>query len=124
MSSFTRTVCLLKAQPASKKHTSKTRIFHLRPDRIALVGSLFFGVLMSRDGNGTYNRAVSPYQAGTVISATTVNTEMNDVASALTQSLSKDGQTTPTADLPMGGQKHTNVSNATARNNYAAAGQV
>lgn len=79
---------------------------------------------MARDGSGTYNRAVSPYQSGTVISSTTVNTEMNDVASALTQSLSKDGQTTPTADLPMGGQKHTNVGNASARSHYAATGQA
>jgi len=38
--------------------------------------------------------------------------------------ITKDGQTTPTADLPMGGYRHTNVNTATARNQYAAASQV
>jgi microcystin-dependent protein len=36
----------------------------------------------------------------------------------------RDGGNTPSADLPMGTQKHTGVGNATARTNYAAAGQV
>lgn len=49
---------------------------------------------------------------------------MNDIASALTQSLSKDGQTTPTGNLPMGSNRHTGVGNAAARSDYAAAGQV
>ena len=50
--------------------------------------------------------------------------EHDDFAAGLTQSLSKDGQTTPTAALPMAGFSHTGVGNATARNHYAAAGQV
>lgn len=79
---------------------------------------------MPRNGSGTYSRAVAPYQNGTTADAPTVNTEMNDIASALTQSLSKDGQTTPTADLPMGGNNHTGVGDAISRNQYAAAGQV
>jgi hypothetical protein len=79
---------------------------------------------LPRNGSGTYARAVSPYVNGTIAEAPTVNTEMNDIASALTQSLSKDGQTTPTANLPMGGNKHTSVGDAAARNQYASAGQV
>ncbi|MGB1025149.1 MAG: hypothetical protein ACPGYL_01225, partial [Rhodospirillaceae bacterium] len=42
----------------------------------------------------------------------------------LTGSLAKDGQTTATADLPMGGYKHTSVANGTARTDYAAIGQI
>jgi hypothetical protein len=49
---------------------------------------------------------------------------MADIAAALTQSLAKDGQTAPTASLPMAGFKHTNVGKATAANEYARADQV
>ena len=46
------------------------------------------------------------------------------MATALTNSIAKDGQTTPTGNLPMGGYNHTNVANATLRTQYASAGQV
>lgn len=49
---------------------------------------------------------------------------MSDVATALSDSLTADGQKQPTANLPMAGFKHTGVGNATDRNQYAAAGQV
>lgn len=59
---------------------------------------------MPRNGSGTYTLpAGNPVVTGTTISSTWANTTLSDIATALTQSLSKDGQTTPTADLPMGG---------------------
>lgn len=80
---------------------------------------------MSRDGAGTYNLPPgNPVVTETVISSTTHNTTMADVATALTQSVSKDGQTTYTANQSMGGFKHTQVADATARNQYATAAQV
>lgn len=79
---------------------------------------------MARDGSGTYNRPVSDYVFNTVISETDVNTEMDQIATALTDSLAKDGQTNPTANLPMATFRHTGVGNASARTDYAAAGQV
>lgn len=79
---------------------------------------------MPRNGSGTYSRAVSDYVFDTVISETDVNSEMDDIATALTNSLAKDGQTTPTANLPMGGYRHTGVSNGTARTDYTAVGQT
>lgn len=79
---------------------------------------------MARDGNGTYNRTQSDYVFDTVIEEAKVNSELNDIATALTGSLAKDGQTNPTANLPMAGFKHTGVGNASARTDYAAAGQV
>lgn len=79
---------------------------------------------MARDGAGTYSLPQAPFVSGTVISSTAVNSDFSDIATALTQSLAKDGQTVPTANLPMGGYKHTNVANGTARTDYAAAGQV
>ena len=48
----------------------------------------------------------------------------NDIAAGIQNCLTKDGQNAPTGPLPMGGQKHTNVGNASARNQYAAYGQV
>ena len=79
----------------------------------------------SRDGSGNYSLpAGNPVTTNTTISSTWANSTLSDIASALTQSLSKDGQTVPTANLPMGSFKHTNVADATSRNQYAAAGQV
>lgn len=80
---------------------------------------------MARNGAGTYQRvAGTPYVYGTVISETTVNSEMDDVATALTQSIAKDGQTVPTANLPMGTYKHTNAASATALTDYARYDQL
>ena len=47
-----------------------------------------------------------------------------DLALGIQACLTKNGENEPTGDLPMGGNKHTNVGNATARNQYAAYGQV
>jgi hypothetical protein len=49
---------------------------------------------------------------------------MDGFATGLSTAITKDGQTTITANLPMATFRHTGVGNATARNNYAAAGQV
>jgi hypothetical protein len=79
---------------------------------------------MSRDGSGNYTLPQAAFTAGTTIEAAKVNSDLNDIASALTASIAKDGQTTPTANLPMGSFKHTGVANASSRTDYAAAGQV
>ncbi len=80
---------------------------------------------MSRNGSGTYNLpAGNPVVTGTTISSTWANNTLNDMASALTGSLASDGQTTPSANLPMGTYAHTGVGNATVRTMYASAGQV
>ena len=80
---------------------------------------------MARNGSGTYNLpAGNPVVTGTTISSTWANSTLSDIASALTGSIASDGQTTPSANLPMGGYAHTNVGNATVRAMYATAGQV
>lgn len=80
---------------------------------------------MARDGSGNYSLpAGNPVTAGTSISSTTHNNTMSDVATALTASIAKDGQTTPTANLPMGTFRHTNVGDASARNHYATVNQL
>lgn len=80
---------------------------------------------MPRNGSGTYTLpAGQPVTTGTTISSSTHNAFAADLANALTASIAKDGQTPATANLPMGGYKHTNASSATARTEYATAGQV
>ena len=89
---------------------------------------------MARDGAGTYNRTTGTYTGSTSwqqtrdalrkIRADDHDTHDQDIANALTQSLSKDGQTTPTANLPMGGFAHTNVADATARTQYGKVSQI
>ena len=79
---------------------------------------------MARNGSGTYNRAVSPYTAGTIITAATVNSEMDDIATALTGSMARDGQAPATANIPMGGFRITGLANGTAATDAATLGQV
>jgi len=78
---------------------------------------------MPRNGNGEYDLpAGNPVVPGTVIESTWANNTLNDLASALTDSLTADGQTTPVSNLPMGGYHHTGVSDPTLRNQYATLG--
>jgi len=80
---------------------------------------------MARNGSGTYSLpAGNPVTTGTTISSTWANSTLSDISTALTASLAYDGQTTPIANLPMGGNKHTGVGNATVRTNYASAADV
>ena len=78
---------------------------------------------MPRNGNGEYDLpAGNPVVPGTVIESEWANNTMNDLAVALTDSLTADGQTTPISNLPMGGFHHTGVSDPTLRNQYATLG--
>lgn len=79
---------------------------------------------MPRDGNGSYNLPsdVNPVVPGTIIESTWANSTLDDVATGLTNSVAKDGQTTPTANLPMGGYKHTGVGDPTAEDQYNTLG--
>jgi hypothetical protein len=79
---------------------------------------------MPRNGSGTYTRPQSDYVPGTTILATSVNSDLNDMAQALTASIARDGQTTPTGNLPMGNFRHTGVADGAARTDYAALGQT
>lgn len=79
---------------------------------------------MSRNGSGTYDLPGADLTNGTLADATEVMTKLDDIASALTASIAKDGQTTPTAALPMGTFNHTGVGAATARTHYAQAAQI
>lgn len=81
---------------------------------------------MPRNGSGTYAVYTpgNPVVTGTVISSTMFNNTMSDIGTALTQSIASDGQTTPTANLPMGTFRHTNVGNGVARTDYLSVAQA
>ena len=79
---------------------------------------------MARDGSGTWNAPEAAVVTATPISSTSYNSTIADLGAALTQSISKDGQTVPTADLPMGTYKHSGVGTGTARTHYTALGQA
>lgn len=80
---------------------------------------------MPRQGNGNYVLpADNPVAPMTTIRSSWANNTMNDVAQALTQSIASDGQTAPTANLPMAGFNHTTVGPAVTGTQYARADQI
>ena len=80
---------------------------------------------MPRNLSGTYTLpSGNPVTAGTTITTTWANNTLNDIASALTQSVSKDGQTTWTGDMVAGNNKITGLADGSAADDSATIGQV
>lgn len=80
---------------------------------------------MARNGTGTYVLASgNPVVSNTTISSTVMNNTLADLGTALSQSISQDGQTPIVANLPMSGFKLTNVAVASTLTDYARADQV
>ncbi|MGG1943187.1 tail fiber domain-containing protein [Trinickia sp. NRRL B-1857] len=61
---------------------------------------------------------------GLDISSSRMQGQDADIASGLSNCITKDGQQTATANLPMGGFRHTNVANAQYPTEYATVSQV
>lgn len=80
---------------------------------------------MPRNGSGQYTLpAGNPVVTNTIISSSGwANPTLSDIAAALTASIAKDGQTVPTANLPMGGFRHTGASPGVANGDYVTMGQ-
>lgn len=83
---------------------------------------------MSWNGAGTFNRIfswVADAAAAINITASRMDTDSNDIVSnGFGNCLTRDGQGSATANLPMGAFRHTGVGNAVNRTDYASAGQV
>lgn len=89
---------------------------------------------MAWNGSGTYQRDNGGFVGSDVwqqdalasfdIEASRHDTHDQDLASGINNCLTKDGQNTPTANLPMGGFKHTGVTTASARDQYLTYGQA
>jgi len=83
------------------------------------------GNKISRNGAGTYSLYTpgNPTVTGTTISSTWANNTLSDIATALTQSISADGQTPITANLPMNSKKITGLAVGTTTGDAVAFGQ-
>jgi len=81
---------------------------------------------MSYSGNGTFliNSAGQPVVPGTTITTTAFNALTADLATGLTTAMTKDGQTVPTANIPMGGFKLTGLGAGTSATDAAQFGQL
>lgn len=81
---------------------------------------------MSYNGTGTFNinTAGQPVVTGTTITSTAFNLLTADLAAGLTTAITKDGQTTPTANIPMGTYKITGLGAGTAATDAAQYGQL
>ena len=81
---------------------------------------------MSYNGSGvfTINTGGQPVITGTTISSTVFNNLTADLATGLTTALTKDGQSTPTANIGMGAFKITNLAAGTVASDAARLDQV
>lgn len=84
---------------------------------------------MPYNGSGTFtfSGASTSFTApttGTTISTTASAAAFSDIATGLSTALTKDGQTTPTANIPMGSFRITNLGAATARTDAIRVSQV
>lgn len=81
---------------------------------------------MPFNGSGVYTPPAADFPAvpGTTIQSSKYNNVINDIASALTSVLVADGQRAASANLPMGGFRHTGVGAVTAAGQYARVNEV
>lgn len=85
---------------------------------------------MPFNGSGIWTPPAADFPAvsGTLILATHFNNNMNDVATAFDNCVTRDGQSPATASLPMGGFRHINVADGSVRTSptahYASLGQM
>jgi hypothetical protein len=81
---------------------------------------------MSFNGSGTFaiNSTGQPVVSGTVISSSTFNALTADLATGLSTCITKDGQTTVTANIPMNSYKITGLAAGTAATDAARVGQL
>lgn len=89
---------------------------------------------MPRNGIGGFTRTNGAFTGANVwaldsaslqgISSERHDIHDQDIADAITGSIASNGVSTITADLPMGGFKHTGVADGNARDQYASCGQA
>lgn len=79
---------------------------------------------MAFNGSGVYTLPGPQLAAGDTVSATENNQCRNDMAAAFNDVLCRDGQSVPTADLPMGGFKLTGLPAGTANGDSVRYEQV
>jgi hypothetical protein len=79
---------------------------------------------LARNGSGTYSLPQAPFVPGTTIASSPMNSDLSDIAAALTQSVSKDGQTPFTSNQSMGNNRLTSLADAELVTDAVNLGQV
>ena len=79
---------------------------------------------MARNGSGTYSNPYPNFVSGTVISSDEVDANNSDIATALTQSIAVDGQSTVTGNIPLSTNKLTGVGAGSAATDSLNLGQA
>src|SRR6185436_7958923 len=82
---------------------------------------------MPFNGAGVFNRVYNWVQDkanGILVTASRMDTEMDGMATGLSTCLTKDGQSTPTANIGMGGFKIQNLAAGVASTDAVRVGQV
>jgi len=79
---------------------------------------------MARNGSGTYTLPNPTFSSGTAISSSAVNANNADLSSEITNSLPRDGQAAPTANVPFGGYKITGLGAGSNSTDSATLGQI
>ena len=81
---------------------------------------------MPFNGSGSFSPPGADFPAvpSTLIESTKFNNVVNDIATGLSTAITKDGQTTVTANIPLSGYKLTGVGAATARTDAATLASI
>lgn len=82
---------------------------------------------MAWNGSGVFSRLyswVTDASNSIPITASRMDSDTNDIVTGLNNCLTRDGQATPTTNLPMAGYRHTGAANGQARSDYATVAQL
>jgi len=79
---------------------------------------------MARNGTGSYTNPYPNFVSGTVISSDQVDANNSDIATALTQSIAVDGQSTVTGNIPFNNRKITGLAVGAAATDSANLNQI
>ena len=79
---------------------------------------------MPRNGAGIYSLPEAAFVYDTVVSETAMNSNLSDIAAALSASVAADGQRAMTANLALGNNRITGVADGIAATDVATVGQI
>lgn len=79
---------------------------------------------MAFNGSGTYNPTGVPVVTGTPVSSSTYNSTITDISTALSDCITRDGQSPATGNIPMGTYRHTGLGVGVIATDSANLGQI
>jgi len=79
---------------------------------------------MARNGSGTMSIPYDDFTPLTTINSSQIDANFSTIVAEITNSIARDGQSAPTANLPMGGFKLTGLGNGAVASDSVTLGQV